>query len=106
VKFFIPAAKDAANAEEIYDSIRRFNSEQMGAELSLQRIYRLTGRHDGNPFTATVGETFERLSEPVVAILLDTTRDVYFICTANRGVLRGTPYLSGAHEIKFLEEFE
>jgi len=62
--------------------------------------------HDGKPFTATVGEMFERLREVVVAILLDMKRNVYFICTANRGVIRGVPYLSGAHEIRDSEDFE
>ena len=46
--------------------------------------------------SATVGERFERLGEPVITILLDTSRDVFFICTPNRGVLRGMPYLSAA----------
>lgn len=59
----------------------------MGATLSPHRIYRVAGVHDGKPFTATVGEQFERLREVVVAILLDTKRNLYFICTANRGVL-------------------
>lgn len=106
MKFFIPAAKDAAQAEEVYEGVRKFNSEQMGATLSPRRIYRLAGVHDGKPFTATVGEMFERLREVVVAILLDTKRDLYFICTANRGVIRGEPYLSGAHEIRDSEDFE
>jgi hypothetical protein len=106
MKFFVPAAKDAAQAEEVYEGIRKFNSEQMGATLSLRRIYRVVGVHDGKPFTATVGEPFERLREVVVVILLDTSRNVYFICTPNRGVLRGEPYLSGAHEIQGAEDFE
>lgn len=106
MKFFVPAARDDAQAEEVYESIRKFNGEQMGAKLSHRRIYRLSGVHDGTPFTATVGEIFERLREVVVAILLDTSRDVYFICTANRGVIRGEPYLSGAHEIRGAEDFE
>ena len=106
MKFFIPATKDAAQAEEVYEGVCKFNSEQMGATLSPRRIYRLAGVHDGKPFTATVGEMFERLREVVVAILLDTKRDLYFICTANRGVIRGEPYLSGAHEIRDSEDFE
>lgn len=106
MKFYIPAAKDAAQAEEVYASIRKFNSEQMGATLSPRRIYRLSGVHNGKPFTATVGEPFESLRQVVVAILLDTSRDLFFICTADRGVIRGEPYLSGAHEIRGAEDFE
>jgi hypothetical protein len=91
-KFFIPSAKEAADAEKLYDATRRFNTEQMGATLSPQRIYRVSGVHDGKPFTATVSERFERLGEVVVAILLDTSRNCYFICTPSRGVLRGMPF--------------
>jgi len=78
----------------------------MDATLSPKRIYRVTGVHNGKPFTATVGEPFESLREVVIAILLDTKRNCYFICTANRGVARGIPYLSGSDEIKSVEEFE
>jgi hypothetical protein len=106
MKFFVPAAKDAAQAEEVYESIRKFNAQQMGASLSPRRIYRVAGVHDGKPFTATIGEQFERLREVVVAILLDTSRNVYFVCTLNRGVKGGEPYLSGAHEIRNAEDFE
>lgn len=106
MKFFVPAANGAEHAEKVYEGIRKFNSEQMGTTLSPRRIYRIAGVHDGKPFTATVGEQFERLREVVVAVLLDTKRNVYFICTPNRGVLRGEPYLSGAHEIRDSEDFE
>lgn len=106
MKFFLPAAKDAAEAESAYEGIRKFNAEQMGATLSPRRIYSVSGVHDGKPFSATVGQTFERLGETVVAILLDTSRECYFICTPNRGVLRDGPYLSGTNEIRSVEYFE
>jgi hypothetical protein len=106
MKFFLPAAKDEAEAETLYEGIRKFNAEQMGATLSPRRIYSVDGRHDGKDFTATVGRPFERLGEPVIAILLDTTRNCYFICTPNRGVLRGMPYLSGHEEIRYSQDFE
>lgn len=106
MKFFIPAANDDAQAESVYEAIRKFNSEQMGATIGPQRIYSVTGVHDGKPFKATVGEIFERLGEVVVAIILDTKRNCYLICTANRGVARGGPYLSGANEIKSIEYFD
>jgi hypothetical protein len=106
MKFFIPAATDAANAEVLYDSIRRFNSEQMGATLSPRRIYSVSGVHNGRDFAATVGKPFESPGEVVVAILLDTSRSLYFICTPNRGVLKGMPYLSGSNEVYSAEDFE
>jgi hypothetical protein len=106
VKFFVPAANDAAHAEELYGAIYRFNREQMQAELSPRRIHSVRGVHDGKPFVATVGEPFEVPPEVVVAILLDTTRNCYLICTANRGVARGMPYLSGTNEIRSVDYFD
>jgi len=41
MKFFVPAAKDAAQAD--YESIRKFNAQQMGASLSPRHIYRVAG---------------------------------------------------------------
>jgi hypothetical protein len=106
MKFFVPAAKDAAKAEEVYEGIRKFNAKEMGATLSSRRIYRVGGVHNGERFEATVGEPFESFREPVIAILLDTSRSCYFICTPNRGVFRGMPYLSGSNEIDSVEDFE
>src|SRR5258707_9114019 len=106
MKFFLPAANDAAQAEQNYEGIRKFNADQMGAMLSPRRIYKVGGVHNGKRFEATVGHPFESLGEPVVAILLDTSRKCYFICTPNRGVLRGMPYLSGSNEIDSVEDFE
>ena len=106
MKFFVPGAENALKAEELYEAICKFNAEQMDAKISPRRIYELEGVHNGKPFTAKVGEAFEELQERVIAILLDTKRNLYFICTANRGVLRGEPYLSGAHEIQSSEDFE
>jgi hypothetical protein len=106
MKFFLPAAKDLVQAEQTYEGIRKFNAGQMGATLSPQRIYQVGGVHNGKRFEATVGKPFESLGEPVIAILLDTSRKCYFICTASRGVLRGMPYLSGSHEIDSVEDFE
>ena len=71
-----------------------------------RRIYSVSGVHNGTAFTATVGEPFEREQEVVVAILFDASRKCYFICTANRGVVRGTPYLSGTNEIRTVDYFE
>jgi hypothetical protein len=106
MKFFIPATDDPVVADNVYRAIVRFNSEQMKATISPERIYKLDFAHEGRPYTATVGEVFPRLREPVVAILFDTTKKCYLICTANRGVARGEPYLTGHEEMRNIEYFE
>jgi hypothetical protein len=47
-KFFIPDAKDAAEAESVYEGIRKFHIEQMGASLSARRIYSVRGTHESS----------------------------------------------------------
>ena len=106
MKFFIPAAADPVAAERVYDAIVTFNSAQLKATISPKRIYKLDFAHEGRSFTATVGEVFPRLREKVVAILFDTTKECYLICTASRGVARGEPYFSGHEELRNIEYFE
>jgi hypothetical protein len=106
MKFFIPSAEDPTAAEKVYDAIVKFNCEQLKATISPKRIYKLDFAHEGRSFTATVGEVFPRLRETVVAILFDTTKKCYLICTAHRGVARGEPYLSGHEEMRDIEYFE
>jgi hypothetical protein len=106
MKFFIPSAKDSAQVNEVYEGTRKFVGQQMAATLSPRKIYRLEFVHEGKACTATVGETFERLHEPVIAILFDASRNLYLICTPNRGVLRGEPYLAGSSEIRSVEDFD
>jgi hypothetical protein len=106
MKFFVPEVENAAQAERVYEAIRKFHIEQLDASLSARRIYRVRGTHNGKRFAATVGEPFEVLREVVIAILLDEKRKCYLICTPNRGVIKNVPYLSGAHEIDHSEDFE
>jgi hypothetical protein len=107
MKFFIPAADDEAQAARVYDATRQFMLAQMTDQLSNRRIYRIQGVHNGKPFHAKVGEAFEPLvGEVVVAIFLDSLRDCYLVCTLNRGVARGMPYLVGSNEAHIVEDFE
>lgn len=67
MKFFIPAAEDAARAEEVYESIRRFVSEQVG-HLTNKRIFRIQFSHNAKQHKLAVGDRFQDLAgEPVIA---------------------------------------
>jgi hypothetical protein len=106
MKFFIPAATDDANAELIYGAIRQFLSEELGADLSHDRIFRLVYIHEQKDYQAQVGKVHALNNEPVVAILFEPVRNLYHVCTTNRGVSRGISILVGAHEIRSREYFE
>lgn len=93
MKFFIPAANDQIEAEQIYQAIAKFNS----APITPKRIYALAWEHNGQRMSCRVGEPlhsyFGTGREPVLAIL--DCGSVYQICTPNRGGLRGEPVLAG-----------
>jgi hypothetical protein len=106
MKFFVPVTDDPVVAESVYKAVVEFNSKQLKSAISPKRIYKLDFAHEGRSFTATVGEVFPRLKERVVAILFDTTKKCYLICTAHRGVANGGPFLSGHEELRNIEYFE
>ena len=103
MKFFIPAAEDATQAEEVYQSIRRFVSEQVG-RLTNKRIFLIQFSHGGKQYNLAVGDRFEDLrGERVIAILEGR---IYYVCTPNRGVVRGGPMLVDRAFVTHIEEFE
>jgi len=120
MKFFIPAARDAAMAEEALDSIRRFLADQ-GYPTTARRIYRLAFTHDCEHFDVRVGGRHPGMDddpwltdEPedpdlrclVVAILEGSTIPCYYICLPFRGVIRAYPWLVGFHAASLVEDFE
>ena len=104
MKFFIPAAKNAQQAEEVYAAIAKFNN----APISDRRICALAWRHNGMSMSCEVGgeaPTYYRTSgEPVVAIL--DCGNLYKVCTTNRGVVRGEAIFVGKNSDSFCTYFE
>lgn len=83
--FFIPAAEGAAETDQVYDAIVKFNQL-----TDPERFYSLNYRHEGSPRVATVGTRHYLCGEVVLAILKEKQEGAQFlICTANRGVVRG-----------------
>ena len=93
MKFFVPAAKDDTEAEQVYEAIEKFNS----APRQIQRIAALAWQHNGQKYSCEVGAEaptyYGTGSEPVVAIL--DCNQVFKVCTTNRGVARGEAILVG-----------
>ncbi len=96
MKFFVPAARDEAEAESVYQSIVKFHD----ASSEGPRVCALQWKHNGQIMTCAVGaplpDYFGTGRDPVVAIV-DCGR-LYKVCTANRGVLRGEGVLAGKSE--------
>lgn len=106
MEFFIPFSKDKQQEQKSYAGIKKFVSEQMGAKLSERRVFSLQYTHKGRQRRAEVGKDDLLQREPVIAILYDTSRGLYYVCTPNRGVLRGTPILVGKNEVESAVNFD
>ncbi|MDE0484166.1 MAG: hypothetical protein OXI67_16425 [Candidatus Poribacteria bacterium] len=105
VKFFIPKAKDDAQAEEVWESIKKFAEKNLEWDVSDRRIFSIAYHKHGEDYYVEVGKPDPRNGELVIAILKSNT---YLVCTPNRGVLRGMPILVGGSElteaVDFLQE--
>ena len=106
MKFFIPAASGPEQTASIYESIKQFLGEELGAVFADRKVHRLGWMHDGKAYTAEVGQETSVNREPVIAILFEPARDLYHVCTPNRGVLRGMSILAGGHSVTMVSDFE
>lgn len=103
MKFFIPHAKDKKQAEKVLRGIIKFAEKTIGWNVTNRRIFGLNYTHEGKKYYSEVGKLDDRVNEEVIAILESYT---YFVCTPNRGVLRGGPVLVGKEEVNRIIDFE
>lgn len=106
MKFFIPAAKDKAQEQNVYEGTRTFLSQELGATFTDRKVFSLRYRHEGKDYYAEVGKLHSLNGEHVIAILYEDLRSLYHVCTPNRGVLRGMSILVGQHEVKEAVDFD
>lgn len=103
MKFFLPAADSPEQEERVLNAIADFT----GFSIPSPRIYSLTFVHEGNIFTATVGERApHNEAGPVIAILEQPKSRLFAVCTQDRGVIRGGPILVGQAAVRELVRFE
>ncbi|OYQ68016.1 hypothetical protein B9G53_00365 [Pseudanabaena sp. SR411] len=99
MKFFIPASKSPEQEKKVYEEIKTFLHQELDAKFSERRVRILQWKHDGNQYEAEVGKTTSFNGEIVIAILYENGRDLYHVCTPNRGVLRGGSILAGGQSV-------
>ena len=99
MKFYLPF-NDYPNAKpdiETYNIIADGVEEMIGQKISRNsKIYSLSFVRDGIKRNPTVGEVFAPIGQPVICIFKGSS--TYLVCTQDRGVLRGEPYLVGLNE--------
>jgi len=95
VKFFLPGAQTSDQAERVYGKIVA-TIEAARGPVSPRRIYSISYTHNGHSVAAMVGEIDPLQGEVIVAILRsgDGQSPCYYVCTANRGVVRGEPMVA------------
>ena len=101
-EFFIPAAKDAAEAESVLENVAKF----INRSVPTRRIFRITYIHNGKAMTAEVGkdpDPYYREKGPVIAIF---GGDPHCVCLPDRGVVRGGPILVGQQSVQSTEYFD
>lgn len=106
MKFFVPHAADDEQALRVWDSVRAFLAEQ-GISTADRKVWKLSFRHNGKHYSEEVGRVAADLREEVLIILKAADNyPLYYVCSANRGVARGEPYLVGVDEFTHATDFE
>ena len=99
MKFFLPDIDEPQMAEEAYAKIRTEVAKFAKAPLARPRYFRLDYSRNEERLTAQVGH-FEPLEgQKVLAIFKETERDVFYVCTPNRGATSGSPILVGERDL-------
>ncbi len=109
MRFFIPFAEDATEAESIYSDIRRFVIQSSGCELSERRFHRLLIHEKYSPEEQQeirVGMNCFHNDELVIAILWDHKRQVYLVCTPSRGISKERPIVFKKKMVLEADEFD
>lgn len=92
--FFVPQTVSSDEAEEVYAAVRKFLADN-GLPTADERYRRLSFSHEGKAYDLGVGERHAGLPEEVLLILRAESAQTYYVCTANRGTVRGAPYIIG-----------
>lgn len=105
MKFFVPHAQDDEQALRVWDSVRAFLLQQ-GSPTEERKVWKLSFRHNSKHYSEEVGKLAADLREEVLIILRAANRPLYYVCTANRGVVRGEPYLVGIDHNTHATDFD
>lgn len=106
MKFYIPGAESPESEQSVYNAIKLHLKQGLSADFSERRIRKLRWWYDGNQYDAEVGKPTSFNGELVIAILYEPLRDLYHICTPNRGVFRDISILAGGSAVMDVIDFD
>lgn len=91
MKFFLPCARDEAEAERIWAAVRLYLAE-LGLPTTRRRIRALGMTIAGTDHEVAVGGDTPYSDEVVMVILEANNLDIFYVCTPSRGMLDDIPY--------------
>jgi hypothetical protein len=106
VKFFVPAARSVEQEQWVYASIKAFLGKGLSARFSDRRICFLRWWQNGREYVAEVGKPTTFNGETVVAILHEPGRNLFHVCTPNRGVIHDLSILASGKHVTEVMDFE
>jgi hypothetical protein len=92
----MPPAQSEEQAARVGTDIRESLAKELGVQFDDRQVQSLRYDHGRHGYQADVGRTHALNGEPVLAILYERERDLYYIVTPSRGAVSGTPILVGA----------
>lgn len=105
MRLFVPMARSAEEAAAVYSAIKAHLRENLGARFSSRKVRSLRWSHEGSKHEAEVGKPTSFNGEIVIAILYEPKRNLYHVCTPNRGFLRDMSILIGGHSAHVVSDF-
>ena len=120
MKFFVPRASDAAQAERVWTNVRRVLADQ-DFPTTERRIRRIAFWNRGDHFDLEVGGHHPGMEEEepvdgreeddairctVFVILEGVEGEWFYVCLPYRGVLRNYPWLVHRDEMTLIQGFE
>ena len=103
-QFSVPHAADADEAERVWQDTKAFMENEGGYTVNDRRIYTVSYSHNGKKYKDVVGEINALVGEKVLVIL--DVQSLFLVCTKNRGVFRGEPFMVGKRWNTSETEFE
>lgn len=98
MKFFVPWARDRAQAETVWAAVR-MNLLDRGMPTTSRRVRALACKIDGRDHEVAVGaDTPEAVDDPVLAIFEASNIDLFYACTFTQVALEQRPYALGLDE--------
>ncbi len=101
-KFFLPNARHDKQ-DEFYQTIKKTVGKNMGWKIGDRKIYSIKYRLKGKEYRAEVGK-YDAASKEDVIVILES--NAYLVCTPNRGILHGAPFLVAKEQVLDIVDFE